>query len=116
MTDLLSLLIAQGEGGGQPQGNMASFLIPLVLMFAVMYFMVIRPTNKQRREQMEMLTRLQKNDRVITSAGIIGIVVSIKENEDEVTLKTGDQDTRISVLRSTIVRILTAHDTTPKTT
>ena len=111
-------LIAEGEAVTPPQQGMAQqnpmgMLIPFILIFFVMYFLVIRPSSKQRREQMQMLTKLERNDRVVTSAGIVGHVVSLKEGEDEVTLKTGDQEpaTRITILRSTIVRVFKPGET-----
>ena len=55
---------------------------------------------KQKREQQNALAGLKKNDKVVTSAGILGVVVAIKDNEDEVTLRVDDtSNTRIRVLR-----------------
>jgi preprotein translocase subunit YajC len=80
------------------------FLVPV--LFALFYFVVLRPQHrKQRKEQEDMMASLKKNDEVITAAGIIGIVSHIKDSGDEVTLKI-DDNARIRVLRSTIVRIL----------
>jgi preprotein translocase subunit YajC len=84
--------------------NYAQFL-PLVLLFALFYFLMIRPMQKQRKEQESLLSALKKNDEVVTSGGILGTVWSIKEGGEEVTLKL-EGDTKIRVLKSSIVRIL----------
>ena len=79
------------------------FLLPV--MFFLFYFIVLRPQQRrQRQEQETMMSGLKKNDEVTTAAGIIGVVHSIKENEDEVTLKI-DDNAKIRVLKSSIVRI-----------
>jgi preprotein translocase subunit YajC len=81
-------------------------IILLPVMFALFYFIVLRPQQrKQRQEQENMMSGLKKNDEVVTAAGIIGIVSHIKENGDEVTLKI-DDNARIRVLKSSIIRIM----------
>lgn len=79
--------------------------LPFIVL-GLMVVMFFRSSAKQRREMQNALAGLKKNDRVVTSAGILGVVVAMKENEDEVTLKVDDAtNTRIRVLKSTIVRI-----------
>jgi preprotein translocase subunit YajC len=101
----LILFAQEGEGGAQgPFGNSIMMLLPILL--AIFYFTVILPgSRKQRKEQESLMTGLKKNDEVVTSAGIIGIVAHIKENGDEVTLKI-DDNARLRVLKSSIVRIV----------
>jgi preprotein translocase subunit YajC len=99
------LLLAEGEG---PQGGPPPLmqLLPFVLIGLVMVVMMGRSSTRQRREQQNLLAKIKKNDKVITSAGIIGVVVAVKENEDEVTLRVDDtSNSRIRVLKSTIVRV-----------
>lgn len=55
-------------------------LWPLALMFALMYFLMIRPQQKRRKEQIEMLNALSEGHEVVTSSGILGKVVSVDEN------------------------------------
>jgi preprotein translocase subunit YajC len=107
----LMLLFAQvEEKAADPQprppglfDNPMLLILAVVLMF---FFIVIFP--KQRREQKQrdaLLSNLKKNDEVVTAAGIIGVVSSIKEGADEVTLKI-DDNARIRVLKSTIIKIV----------
>jgi preprotein translocase subunit YajC len=90
------------QQGGAP--SLVTY-IPFIIM-GLMLVMFFRATSKQRKEQQNALSALKKNDKVVTSGGILGVVVAIKENEDEVTLKVDDSsNTRIRVLKSSIVRV-----------
>ena len=101
----LPLVLAVDEGE-PPGGRMLWQLAPFLLMFFVMAIMMGRSSSRQRKEQAAMLATLKKNDKVVTSAGIIGIVVAIKDGEDEVTLRVDETtNSRVRILRSTIVRI-----------
>jgi preprotein translocase subunit YajC len=81
-------------------------------LFALFYFLVILPMKRKDRQQREAIfNALKKNDRVLTHAGILGTVVSIKDKEDEVTLRIDDTtNARLSVLKSSIVRIYSKDD------
>jgi preprotein translocase subunit YajC len=94
---VVSWVVAQGDGGQAP-GPMAgalNFVFP-VLMFAVIYLLLIRPAQKQRKEQAAMLSALKKDDEVVTSGGIVGRIVAI---DDKIaTLEVADK-VKIRVLR-----------------
>jgi preprotein translocase subunit YajC len=79
---------------------------PMIVMMVAFYFLMILPMQrKQKREREQIMANLKKNDEVVTSSGIIGIVSQIKEGADEVTLKI-DDSARLRVLKSSIVRII----------
>lgn len=105
----LTLLAQEGaapgkEGGGFLGGG--GMLLPMLVIMALFFFLIILPAQRRERKQREeIMAKLKKNDEVVTNAGIIGVVTSIKEGADEVTLKS--EDTKLRVLRSSIVRILT---------
>ncbi|HJZ89520.1 MAG TPA: preprotein translocase subunit YajC [Gemmataceae bacterium] len=83
-----------------------------IIGFGLMMILFFRAQNRQRRELQKALTALKKNDKVVTSGGILGVVVAIKEAEDEVTLKTDDtSNTRVRVLKSSIIKITTGDHT-----
>jgi len=105
----LSLLAEQGQDPGQAAANpMGQMLLLPLLMIVLVIFMVWLPNRNQKRERAALFARLKKNDKVVTMSGIIGVVVAIKDNEDEVTLKVDDtSNTRIRVLKSSINQILT---------
>ena len=75
---LIAMAQPPGGAGGQSANPIAGFM-PLILMFIIFYFLLIRPQHKKQREHQKMLTELQKGDKIITTGGIHGIVVNIKE-------------------------------------
>src|SRR5881398_1476009 len=78
------------------------FVFQLVAVFAIIYFLILRPQKKQQERHRQLLASLQKGDRVLTSGGILGEVVHLKD--DEVTVKSGEA--RLVIVRSNIANIL----------
>jgi len=85
----------------QKQGPGNTFWIFIILMFVLMYLMLFRGPQKQKQERKRMMQSLQKNDKVQTIGGVIGIIVDIKD--DEITLKVDESNnTKIKVISSAI--------------
>ncbi|MBI4388384.1 MAG: preprotein translocase subunit YajC [Candidatus Omnitrophica bacterium] len=83
----------------QPQAaNPITAFLPILLMFAIFYFLLIRPQQKKQKEHQEMVKNLKKGDRVVTSGGVVGTIHTLQD--DYVVLKTGEGDTKLEVLRS----------------
>ncbi len=79
----------------------------LVVITALFYFMLIRPQRREQATRQSMLDQLKKNDRVVTSGGLYGVVVNVHQGADEVTLRVDEtSNTRVKVTRSSIVRVL----------
>ena len=79
-------------------------LVPLILIFAIMYFLLIRPQQKKAKEHRAMVKALRRGDQVVTQGGVIGKVVKVKdENELEVEIADG---VKVRVVQSTIVQVL----------
>ncbi len=76
------LVLAQGPAGGAVEGPslIMQFLVPLGLVFAIFYFLVIRPANKKQKALQEMLKGLKNGDKVITTGGIYGTVAGITDS------------------------------------
>jgi preprotein translocase subunit YajC len=85
-----------------PAVNPIVNLFPLILIFAVFYFLLIRPQKKQEREHQKMLKSLEKNDQVITSGGIHGTIVNVKDKS--VTLRI-DENVKIEIEKNCISSI-----------
>ncbi len=94
---MLALLMAQPQGqqGGNPIVSMGL----IVLMFVVFYIFIILPQNKKQKKLRDMIETLAKNDKVMTTGGVIGTVVNKKDNV--ITIKTGN-DTRLDVNKAYI--------------
>eukprot|EP01133_Synstelium_polycarpum_P015563 gene15563-18487_t len=83
-------------------GNLTSFL-PLVLMFVVMYFLMIRPQQKRAKEQRAMMDALAKGDEVVTAGGMLGRVVKVVDAYVTIEVASG---TEITVQKSSITTLL----------
>lgn len=83
----VALAYAQGEGGGGPASGIVSFL-PLIILFLIFYFLLIRPQQKRAKEHKQMVAELQKGDQVVTSGGMHGRVTSV--SEETITVEVSD--------------------------
>lgn len=90
--------------------NPIASLIPFVLIFVIMYFLMIRPQQKRMKEHRAMVEALKKGDQVITQGGIIGKVAAVRDNEVEVEIASG---VKIRVVRSTISNVVSKTDPAP---
>lgn len=86
---------------GQQGPGMGVFIIQIALFIGIFYFLLIRPQRQQQKKHQALLASLQKGDRVVTSGGVIGEVVHLKEHE--VTIRSGES--RFVVTRSAITSI-----------
>jgi preprotein translocase subunit YajC len=103
----LLLAEAPAENAQSPTTGFTSMLLPMVAIAMLAYFILIRPMKRQEQERQSLISNLKKNDEVITSGGLIGIVASIKEKGDEVTLKVDESaNVRIRVTKNSIVRVV----------
>ena len=99
MTPLDLLRAVPREGGNAG----AIFMVQMVLIFAIFYFLLIRPQAKERQRHADMLAKIKKGDEIVTNGGIIGTIVHVEEKR--LTIKTGE-NTRITVDRSRIAAVL----------
>jgi preprotein translocase subunit YajC len=112
MLATLALLLAEDPappgGGGGPN-------IGLILAIMVLFFLVVlRPMMRESRQQKEMLAQLKPNDKVVTSGGLVGVVVAVGKDDEanEVTLRS--DNSRVRVLKSHIVQVVPAGKDAPK--
>jgi preprotein translocase subunit YajC len=90
--------------GGDPTG--ISFFISILMVFVVMYFLIMRPQAKRQKERTEMLKKVTKGDRVLTSGGLIGNVVATK-TDDVLLVRFGD-NRPMEVSRQAVTGVLGA--------
>jgi len=92
-----------------PTGGFGGLLIPLALMFGIMYFMVILPQQRQRKKTQEMLSILKTGDKVITGSGIYGTISGI--DGDSVIMKiSSEPQVKIRIARAAIAQVETSED------
>jgi preprotein translocase subunit YajC len=90
---------ANGQGG-QPQNPLVAFL-PMILLVVIFYFILIRPQQKRAKEQRKMLEAIKSGDKVVTSSGIVGEVITVKER----TISLRSADAKLEVTKESIVAI-----------
>ncbi len=87
----------------QGQSSPFAMLIPMVLVFVLFYFLIVVPQRKRQRSVDEMLNNLKPNDKVVTSGGIYGTIVSIRDDKRTVQLKISENPViRVEVARTAI--------------
>ena len=99
---LISPAYAQSLGGGE--GAMIMQILPIVLIFAVFYFLLIRPQQKKVRQHRELISALRRGDRVVTAGGIIGTVAKVV-NDTEILVEIAE-GVRVRVVRAQISEVL----------
>lgn len=97
----MNLFVFLQAGGGAPAGGGMSTIIMMGLMFVVFYFFLIRPQSKKAKEAQNFIDTLKAGDKVVTSAGIHGKIVSIND-EDKTFLIQVDGPTRLKMEKSAI--------------
>ena len=100
---------AQASGGF---GSGIGGFLPIILIFAIMYFLMIRPQQKKMKEHKAMVSALRRGDQVVTQGGLIGKVVKVKE-EDEVEVEIA-KEVKVRVIKSTVVNVLNKTEPTEK--
>ncbi len=98
---MYSMILAQVAQGSKTQSTY-SMLFMFGAVFAVMYFLMIRPQQKKAKEHEKMLESLQVNDKVITASGIIGVITNIKKEKNTITIRV-DDNCRIEFQRSAVI-------------
>ncbi|MCZ4262166.1 MAG: preprotein translocase subunit YajC [Limimaricola soesokkakensis] len=78
--------------------------IPLILIFAIMWFFLIRPQQKKLKEHQKMVAALRRGDQVITQGGVIGKVVKVRDDSNEIEVEIA-QGVNVRVVRSTIATV-----------
>ncbi|RBP89183.1 protein translocase subunit yajC [Rhodobacter sp. 140A] len=102
----ISPAFAQAAGGAAPSG-IAAFgqFLPLVLIFVIMYFLLIRPQQKKVKEHRSMVESLRRGDQIVTQGGIIGKVTHVREDgELEVEIAP---NVKVRVVKATVTQVLT---------
>jgi preprotein translocase subunit YajC len=109
---MLHVFLAQAQaaspaGPGGIGGGLGGFFVPMTLIFVMMYFLLIRPQKKRQTEQQRLISTLKTGDRVVTNAGIHGLISNVKEAT--VIVKVAD-NVKIEMEKSAISNVLKSAD------
>lgn len=91
----MPLFYTAADGAGA--ASMGSLIIPLVLMVALMYFLMIRPENKRKKQAEEMRNSLKKGDQITTIGGIVGKIVQV--TDENIVIETSDDRVRMELAK-----------------
>jgi preprotein translocase subunit YajC len=98
---LISPAYAQSALGGD--NPLTSFLVPMVLVFVIFYFLMLRPQQKRAKQHQEMIKNLRRGDTVITNGGLVGKVTKVVD-DDQIEVEIAD-DVRVRQLRSMVADV-----------
>jgi len=93
----------KGAPGSAPQANPLASFVPMIVVIGILYFLIIRPQQKQAKEHKAMVDALKSGDRVLTSGGIYGVVAGIRGSI--VQVKIAD-NVRVDVSRASITQVI----------
>ena len=110
MQNIFGFLVAHAEGtaGAAAPGGMEALITsvaPLVIMIVIFYFMLIRPQQKREKKFREMLAALKVGDQVLTSMGIEGRIISVKEND--IVIETGSDRVKLTFRKWAVKEVIT---------
>jgi len=97
--DNLAFAMGGAAGGGGAQGNPLGAFVPLILMFAIFYFLLIRPQQKKAKQHKEMINNLKIGDRVVTNGGLYGNIVRMTDTR--LILEIAEK-VQVEMLRNTV--------------
>ncbi len=92
------------SGGGTGFG--IANLLPLILIFVIMYFLLIRPQQKKVKQHKQMVSELRRGDRVITQGGIIGRITRVKDDHEIEIEIDSEQQVRVTLVRSMVTSVI----------
>lgn len=96
--------LAQGTSSSGGGGDFLLQLLPFILIFAIMYFLIIRPQQQRMKSHREMIANLRRGDTVVTSGGIIGKVTKVSDEEIQAEVSDG---VRVRLIRNMIAEVRT---------
>jgi preprotein translocase subunit YajC len=113
--DVSGIMLAAGaanQPGGGGGGGLPSMLVPMVLIFGIFYFMLIRPQQRKEKDRKAMIAAIKSGDRVMFGGGILGQVANVKDST--FVIKIAD-NVKVEVARGAVSRVLDKGEKAPET-
>ena len=99
----MDFFIQNAYAQGAPQGDAFGFLLPMIVIFAAFYFLLIRPQQKKQKAHTELVSNLSAGDEILTSGGILGVITGISEHY--AIVKIAD-NTEIKIQKSSVTQVV----------
>ena len=100
---LMDFLIQNAYAQGAQQADPFSFLLPMIIIFAAFYFLLIRPQQKKQKAHTELVSNLKSGDEILTSGGILGVITGISDHYAIVKIS---DNTEIKVQKSSVAQVV----------
>lgn len=108
---MISPAYAQGAGGAGPNDFIMQ-LLPFILIFAIIYFLILRPQRKRIDDHRKMVEGVRRGDTVVTSGGIVGKVTRVYDNSEEIEVEIAD-GVKVKVVRNTLSNVRSKTEPVP---
>ena len=95
---------AYAQAGGSGGGDFFLQLMPILLMIVIFYFLLFRPQQQRMKAHQEMVSNIRRGDTVVTAGGLIGKVMRVKDDGNEIEVEVAD-NTRVRVVKSTVAEV-----------
>jgi preprotein translocase subunit YajC len=95
---------AQAAGGSSVMDPLGGLLIPMLLMLAIFYFLLIRPQSQRAKQLRERLNAVRRGDTVVTSGGMVGKVIKASDTSDEIEVELSD-NLKVRIVKSTLLEV-----------
>ena len=102
---MLNLTLFFMQQGQQQGGGAMGVLLPMLLIFAIMYFLIFRPQMKKQKQHQAMVASLKKGDKIVTAGGIHGTIEGVKEKEGVLIVKVAD-NVKIRLSRASVAKVV----------
>ncbi|MDR7038409.1 MULTISPECIES: preprotein translocase subunit YajC [Methylobacterium] len=101
---MITPAFAQGAGTASSGADIAFQLVPFVLIFVIMYFLILRPQQKRVRDHQSMVKNVRRDDTIVTNGGLVGRVVKVTDESSEIEVEIAP-NVRVKVVRSMISEV-----------
>lgn len=101
------LLFAFSNPSGSEGGpSLFTSLIPILLIFVIFYFLLIRPQQKKQKQHQAMVADLRKGDKIVTNGGLYGTVFDVKENKEQYIVIKISEDVKVELVKNAVAAVL----------
>lgn len=97
------IAMATPPGGAQGQGNPLTMFAPMILIFAIFYFMLIRPQQRKEKERVKQIETIKSGDKVMFSGGILGVIANVKDHT--FVVKVSD-NVKLEIARGAVMKVI----------